>query len=150
MSSSFKVILPIIIVLLAGAGYFYFSQQEENPQQQAIKTQVKKGEFKVHVIATGELKAKRSEKIKGPQGMRSAQIYQTNLTDLIPEGKEDGRYRVELFEAVYSGENRVPILELAVRETGKEKSIAYSWADRSSERIGINIRSMQVGCTRQP
>ncbi len=86
MSSSFKVILPIIIILLGGAGYFYFSQQDENPQQQAIKTQVKKGEFKVHVIATGELKAKRSEKIKGPQGMRSAQIYQTNLTDLIPEG----------------------------------------------------------------
>jgi multidrug efflux pump subunit AcrA (membrane-fusion protein) len=86
MSSSLKVVLPILIVLFAGAGYFYFSQQEENPQQQSIKAPVKKGEFKVHVIATGELKAKRSEQIKGPQGMRSAQIYQTNITDLIPEG----------------------------------------------------------------
>ena len=64
--SSLKVILPIIMVILAGAGYFYFSQQEENPQQQNITTAVKKGEFLVHVTATGELKAKRSEKIKGP------------------------------------------------------------------------------------
>ncbi len=96
--SSIKVILPIVLILLAGAGYFYFSQQDENPQQQNLLTKVNQGAFLVHVTATGELKAKRSEEIKGPQGMRAAQIYQTNITDLIPEGTlvKEGDYVASL------------------------------------------------------
>jgi multidrug resistance efflux pump len=48
----------------------------------------------MNVIATGELKAKRSEKITGPASMRSNQIYQTSITDLVPEGTivEEGDY----------------------------------------------------------
>ncbi len=67
--------------------------------------------------------------------------------EMVPPGAEEGRYTIELFQAVYTGENSVPILELAIRERGKEKSIAYSWADPSSRRIGINLRTMQTGCT---
>lgn len=66
--------------------------------------------------------------------------------DFVPPGAEEGRYSMELFQAVYSGENTVPVLELAIRERGKEKSIAYAWADPSSERIGINLRTVQTGC----
>jgi len=51
-----------------------------------LTTKVKKGEFKIYVTATGELKAKNSEKIRGPQGMRSARIYQTTISDMVPEG----------------------------------------------------------------
>lgn len=38
------------------------------------------------VTATGELNAKRSVKVRGPQGMRAAGIYQTTITFLVPEG----------------------------------------------------------------
>lgn len=65
---------------------------------------------------------------------------------LVPPGAEEETYTIELFQAVYSGEKTVPVLELAIRERGKEKSIAYAWTDPSSERIGINLRSMQTGC----
>ncbi|MCB0668184.1 MAG: HlyD family secretion protein, partial [Saprospiraceae bacterium] len=53
---------------------------------QVITTQVKKGPFDIYVNATGELKAKRSVKIRGPEGMRSVGIYQTTISNLIPEG----------------------------------------------------------------
>ncbi len=66
--------------------------------------------------------------------------------DFVPPGAEEGTYAMELFQAVYTGENSVPVLELAIREKGKEKSIAYAWADPSSERIGINLRTVQTGC----
>ena len=66
--------------------------------------------------------------------------------DFVPPSAEEGTYSMELFQAVYSGENTVPVLELAIREKGKEKSIAYTWADPSSERIGINLRTIQTGC----
>lgn len=86
MSSS-KIIIAIVALALAGAAYYFFIGNDPVAEQQSnILTQVKKGEFKVKITATGELKAKRSEKIRGPQGMRSAQIWQTNITDMIPEG----------------------------------------------------------------
>ncbi len=55
-------------------------------QAKSISTTVKKGEFKIYVAATGELKAKNSEEIKGPSGMRSAQIWQATISDMVPEG----------------------------------------------------------------
>lgn len=82
----FKVLLPILLVLFSGIGYYFYTQKKEVPQEENIKAIVKKGEFKVKVTATGELQAKNSEKIWGPQGMRTAQIWQTNITDMIPEG----------------------------------------------------------------
>lgn len=55
-------------------------------QAKSLTTTVKKGEFKIYVAATGELKAKNSEEIKGPAGMRSAQIWQATISDMVPEG----------------------------------------------------------------
>jgi multidrug efflux pump subunit AcrA (membrane-fusion protein) len=55
-------------------------------QAKTLSTKVKKGEFKIYVAATGELKAKNSEEIKGPSGMRSAQIWQATISDMVPEG----------------------------------------------------------------
>ena len=81
-----KVLLPVLLIVFGGIGYYFYSQKKEVPQAENIKALVKKGKFKVKVTATGELKAKRSEKIRGPQGMRTAQIWQTNITDMIPEG----------------------------------------------------------------
>ena len=82
----FKILLPVLIIVFGGIGYYFYTQKKEVPQEENIKAIVKKGEFKVKVTATGELQAKRSEKIRGPQGMRAAQIWQTNITDMIPEG----------------------------------------------------------------
>ncbi|MEM7049266.1 MAG: chromophore lyase CpcT/CpeT [Acidobacteriota bacterium] len=68
---------------------------------------------------------------------------------LEPEDERPARYTVELFQATYSGENTVPVLELAVREEGQEKSIAYAWTEPASQRIGINLRTVQIGCKQQ-
>ena len=51
-----------------------------------LYAEAKKSNFLVSVSATGELKAKKSTMIRGPQGMRSAQIYNTTIKDIIPEG----------------------------------------------------------------
>lgn len=65
-----------------------------------------------------------------------------------PEDGSEAKYSMELFQATYKGATEVPILELAIREEGEERSIAYTWASPDSERIGINLRFLQVGCTR--
>lgn len=133
--SSLKVVLPIILILLLGVGYFYFSQQEENPQKQNLVTQVKKGEFLVHVTATGELKAKRSQEIKGPQGMRTAQIFQTNITDLIPEGTlvKEGDYVASLDKTELETKMKDAMTEVEKIET----QLAQAEIDTAIEMRGI-------------
>ncbi len=62
-----------------------FSNKEKE-QSKELVVPVKKGEFKIFVTATGELKAKNSLEIKGPSGMRSAQIYNATISDMVSEG----------------------------------------------------------------
>jgi len=81
-----KLILPAILLLVALGGYYFFSSDNAVEQQTDVKTTIQKGKFVLKVDATGELKAKRSVKIKAPNGMRAERIYQTNLQDLVPEG----------------------------------------------------------------
>ncbi|MCP3929431.1 MAG: HlyD family efflux transporter periplasmic adaptor subunit [Bacteroidetes bacterium] len=81
-----KLLVPVLILILAGAAYYFISKKTGTEQKKELSTLVEKGEFKVYVTATGELKAKKSEKIRGPQGMRSARIYQTTISDMVPEG----------------------------------------------------------------
>ena len=47
---------------------------------------VQNGAFSIEVNTSGELKAKKSEDIKGPSRLRSHGIWQIKITDLIPEG----------------------------------------------------------------
>ena len=75
-----------ILVGLSVAVYYFFFQKEEATKEEDIKVQVQQGDFEVYVIATGELKAKHSEKILGPEGMRTARIYSTTISNIVPEG----------------------------------------------------------------
>lgn len=81
-----KYLFPVLGLAIVATLFWYFSRPNEATTTQELTAAVRQGEFKMLVSATGELQAKRSEKIQGPQGMRSAQIYQTNITDLVPEG----------------------------------------------------------------
>ena len=75
----------IVALIGLGAIYFFFRSGSAN-ENEILTTSVKQGTFEIHVNATGELKAKKSTKIMGPQSMRSVGIWQTNITDIIPEG----------------------------------------------------------------
>jgi multidrug efflux pump subunit AcrA (membrane-fusion protein) len=52
----------------------------------SIMVTVKKGDFLINVISTGELQARNSENIMGPIGMRNAGVWQVKISDLVPEG----------------------------------------------------------------
>ncbi len=81
-----KISCSIILVLSVLAFASCSGGGKGKSQTKSLSTKVKKGEFKIYVAATGELKAKNSEEIKGPSGMRSAQIWQATISDMVPEG----------------------------------------------------------------
>ncbi len=93
-----RILLIGLAVLVVGGAFYYFSSGSQVKAAELISKQVSKGDFLITVTATGELKAKRSEKIRGPQGMRSARIYQTTITDMVPEGTvvKEGEYVARL------------------------------------------------------
>lgn len=80
------ILIPAILIVVAIGGWFWLKPSQAKKENVQLSTRVKKGEFKVKVTATGELQAKRSEKIVGPQGMRTVGIWQTNITDMVAEG----------------------------------------------------------------
>ncbi|MFT5182965.1 MAG: multidrug efflux pump subunit AcrA (membrane-fusion protein) [Flavobacteriales bacterium] len=57
-----------------------------NDEREEIMTKVVRGDLEVVVAVTGEIEAKESIKIMGPEGMRTARIWQVKITDMVPEG----------------------------------------------------------------
>ncbi|MBT8231701.1 MAG: HlyD family efflux transporter periplasmic adaptor subunit [Saprospiraceae bacterium] len=72
-----------IIIIIA---LYFFFRSDKAQDLTSITTLVEKGPFQISVVATGELEAKRSKKILGPSTMQSAQIYETTIQRMIPEG----------------------------------------------------------------
>jgi len=73
------IIILLVIVLLV-----LFSSGTE--KSKSILVQVKRGDFRITVTASGELEAKSSENIYGPDGLQSVRIWQVKIEDIIPEG----------------------------------------------------------------
>ena len=82
-----RLFLLVSIVLVLGAAAFFFIRKApaaEGPGN--LMSKVTEGPLAVHIHASGELQARRSEKIKGPDGMRSVGLYQVTIANLVPEG----------------------------------------------------------------
>ena len=84
--TSIKILLPLAIIALFGFAYYFTAGSTTTDETAIIKNTLERQDFVVNVTATGELKAKNSEKIRGPQGLREAGIYEVTISDLIPEG----------------------------------------------------------------
>ncbi len=119
-----KFLLPLLVLLAAGAAYFFYNPSVSSSKKVNLKSAVQKGEFVVRVTATGELKAKRSVKIQGPQGMRAARIYQTNITDMVPEGTvvKEGDYVATLDKTELDGKIKEAQTEMDKIETQLEQA----------------------------
>lgn len=80
-----KIFFLLLFLLLIVAGGWYISQQGKTGEQsKAVKATAKHGNLDVVVTSTGELQAKNSTKIRGPQGLRG--IGQVKILELVPEG----------------------------------------------------------------
>lgn len=100
-----RFLIPAFLILALGLIAYYYSQPAAKEQATSIKVPVAKGPFEIPVTATGELQAKRSVKIRGPQGMRSAGIYETTISDLVAEGTivSEGDYVASLDRTELAG-----------------------------------------------
>ncbi len=80
-----KILLGSGIIIVIVIGYFVVSGSKGN-EAASIMATVKKGQFRVEIETTGELEAKNSVKILGPQSLRNFQIWQVTIQNIIDEG----------------------------------------------------------------
>lgn len=78
-----------------------------------LETEVKRSTFESVVFSAGELLAKNSENINGPEGIRQVGIWQVKIQDLVPEGTlvEEGDYVAALDQTEISSK---------IKDTGAE------------------------------
>ena len=74
-------------------GYLIFRTTASQADSELIST-VRKGDFQIDITTTGELEAKNSVRIMGPNGLRAARIWQVKIDDIVDEGTvvEKGGY----------------------------------------------------------
>lgn len=116
--------LAVIIFLV-----WYFTQGEKGDGT-SITAPVKQGEFRINVTTTGELEAKNSEKIYGPDGLRTVRIWQVKIEDIIPDGTvvDSGDYvaaldRTEISSTMKDVENELDKLESQYTKTKLDTSL---------------------------
>jgi len=79
-------LLLILVPILAVATYFFLRKPSTSTNQENVIVKVIESPLVVTIHAPGELQARKSEKIKGPDGLRAAGIYQVPIQNLVPEG----------------------------------------------------------------
>jgi len=79
------VALLAIIAAATGVSAWYFAPAGTKDDS-AVIARVKKGDFHVVVTIAGELRAKKFVQIQGPLNMQQAEIWQTKISSLVPEG----------------------------------------------------------------
>lgn len=81
-----KVVIPLLVMAAVLLVAYYFFSGEGVEEEKDILTKVRRDDLQIEVTVTGELQAKNSVNILGPDGMRNVQIYQVKIDDIIPEG----------------------------------------------------------------
>jgi len=86
MKRNNKIILSLSFIVLVTLIWYFSSSSVETTN--TISIEVKKGTFVIDVTTTGELEARSSENIKGPNpnALRNARIHRYMIEDIVPDG----------------------------------------------------------------
>ncbi|MBE2189187.1 MAG: HlyD family efflux transporter periplasmic adaptor subunit [Desulfobulbaceae bacterium] len=81
-----KIIITIVVLALVGAAIWAYFNYFQAVATEYVTVKPKYGEFLSIATTTGELRAKNSMEIRGPQHARSVGIWQMKINKLVEEG----------------------------------------------------------------
>lgn len=101
---------------------FWMALGSESSEAPAVFASPKQGTFEVQVTTSGELRAKNSTSIRGPEGIREFRIYNVPIQRLVPEGTvvQKGDFVAELDRSEISSNYQDQLLELEEEESAYE------------------------------
>ena len=80
--------------------------------------------------------------------VRSARWHDEGFVLPVLDGGRPTGYAVELARLTYQN-TRTAVLKLGVVDASTGETLSYSWAEPGADRIGINLRWIQAGLTRE-
>lgn len=103
---------------------FWFVFGSESSETANIYVTPTQGTFRIDVTTTGELRAKNSTSIRGPEGIREFRIFNVPIQRLIPEGTvvEKGDFVAELDRSEITSSFQDAQLELEEEESAYESA----------------------------
>jgi multidrug efflux pump subunit AcrA (membrane-fusion protein) len=135
-AATYTVAALLVVVLLV-----YIFARSSSPSSDVIISPVR-GQFLVTVTTSGELQAKSSINIMGPENARAAYIWQMKITNIIPEGTvvKKGSFVAELDKSEITGKFKdsqlsVQKLEAQYLQTKLDSTLALSQA--RDELVGL-------------
>ena len=79
-------IAAAIAILLAAPGAWLMARGTNADEDGSVVAHVKKGDFKVVVNTSGELRARKFVEVQGPSNAQQAEVWQMKIQSLVPEG----------------------------------------------------------------
>jgi hypothetical protein len=139
------LIITGIIAVLAIIILIVFSKVTSRKEIANLFTESKKGQFDIIVTTTGELQAKKSTDIIGPEFTQSRNIraMDIKITDMVPEGTEvkGGDYVATLDRTSFDNSLKDELEKLTTYETNLEMKILDTAVTLSNLRDNIkNLR----------
>lgn len=137
--------LIIAGIVVVGAPAAWLLAHQRSGSTNALVARAKRGEFKVTVTTSGELKARQSVEIRVPDGMQQAQVYQTTISSIVPEGTvvKKGDLVAELDRSQIAAKTSEVSLALQKAEAVYEQAMLDSTLNLSKARE--DIKTMEFG-----
>ncbi|MEZ5197678.1 MAG: hypothetical protein R2764_15200 [Bacteroidales bacterium] len=116
MKKQLYISIAVVVLIII---FLYFILGSKTSTTETIEVKVKSGEFKIAVTTTGELEAKSSEKIYGPDNLRDVRIWQVKIEDIVPDGTvvDSGDYVASLDRTELANKLKDQELEIDQLET---------------------------------
>jgi hypothetical protein len=124
------------IPILGLASFFWLRKPADKLSAQDLLTAVTEAPLAVSIHAPGELQARRSEKIKGPDGLRTVGLYQVTIANLIPEGSvvQQGQFIASLDRTEMDGK---------IKESQTEIDKIVTQLDQAKIDTAIEMRGLR-------
>ncbi|MFL5613397.1 MAG: efflux RND transporter periplasmic adaptor subunit [Gemmatimonadaceae bacterium] len=93
------MLLLLLFLFVAGPiAWYKWSGPAASADDGAVMATVKEGAFHVAVTTTGELRARKFVQVTGPANAQAANVYQTKIASIVPEGQlvKEGEVIAEL------------------------------------------------------
>lgn len=144
-----KIIFPVVAVIFLLSIWAFLGR--DAGEQLDIFVGPQKGEFKVTVSTTGELQAKNSIQIRGPQGAREIQIWNMTVQSLVPEGtvvnKGDVVAEIDRSEVMTRLQNvqlEVQMAESQFEQAQLDSSLTLTQARDNLENLRFQLEERQI------
>jgi len=139
-----RSVLVAALLVVAAPGAWLLAGNPARDEA-GVVARVKRGEFRVTVTTSGELKAREFVQITAPPNAQQAGAYQMKISSIVPEGTvvKKGDIVAELDRSVVAAKLQDVTLALQKAEAQYEEALLDSTLNLSTARE--NIRTMELG-----